>query len=68
MPIKLLQREISKPISPSGPINTGGFYSRKHLPTDLEKRYLQALWNFLPEEKIAEVRPDPNSISKERQS
>jgi len=67
MPIKLLQREISKPISPSGPINTGGFYSRRHLPTEWEKRYLQALWNFLPEGKNIELRPDPNSISKERQ-
>ena len=48
MPIKLLQREISKPLEIKGPINTGGFYNLKHrsLLTETEKRFLQALFRF----------------------
>jgi hypothetical protein len=68
MPIKLLQREISKPIESQGPRSTGGFYNpRRIVLTYEEKRYLQALWNFLPEKKITEVQPDPELASKERE-
>jgi hypothetical protein len=47
MPIKLLQREISKPIENNRP-KRNSFYTRSIILTPEEKKYLQALFNFIP--------------------
>lgn len=50
MPIKLLQREISKPIENNRP-KRNSFYTRSIVLTLEEKKYLQALFNFIPGKK-----------------
>ena len=69
MPIKLLQREISKPIEDQGPISTGGFYNLKRARSrfsEWENRYLQALSNFIPLKKGGKVESDLPSVERQR--
>jgi hypothetical protein len=68
MPIKPLLREISKPIENQGPISTGGFLGKRIKPSDWDKKYLKALYNFLPLKREKKEKIESNLPSTERQA
>ena len=67
MALRPLVREINKPIENQGPIATGGFYSRKIILTEWDKRYIQAQWNFIPLKHRGKAEVSSRLPSTERQ-